>query len=322
MQPLEFEPDPLSVTMDPSWKLLVVLLGLAFGLALAVAFVVARSRGAVRSPSPLGIAGVVIGVVVAVWFLNRSRVAHEQQLIHEKQQWVQAQIQDSAEIDAAFTQLTEPRVVLEENAKEKVEELSEVDTQEASPPDWVESPPKKDGNVFRIATATQLCLTQSQCNQQQRTQLAETAIEYLRDNLDPSMHRPSTSLRAGDLGANSAELRRRLLLAEHWEQTPHHTGSGGGCSYKLHSLIQIDQHNGTWLISAWQDRVRDESVAAVAMGFIGVLACLGVTFGALKYDESTGGRYGKRLFAAVPLAIIGGLILLALTSEWWDGFLL
>ena len=50
----------------------------------------------------------------------------------------------------------------------------------------------------------------------------------------------------------------------------------------------------------------------VGMGAGSVLALLSLVFALLKVDTWTRGYYSKRLFLGVPLAIIGGLLLVSL----------
>ena len=247
----------------------------------------------------------------------------------------------SSSADRAFDQLTEPKIDLSEANTEgepaeptapdaatavvtsapdaatavvtSAPDSTEAVAAEADPPaesskpakpKWLTSPPKQSDGVYRTVIESGPYSTVDECRRDQRFKLLTAVNAYLRSNTEHTAH---SVVEASYYGVTYSELSQRFLQEEFWQE------SEGSFSemQTLHTLVEIDQSDGNWLVHSWRVKRNRGTVSAVFALFGGVLGLLGLTFGLLKIDEATKGFYSKRLFVGVPVAIIVLLSLLA-----------
>jgi hypothetical protein len=83
---------------------------------------------------------------------------------------------------------------------------------------------------------------------------------------------------------------------------------------KLYMQMEFTPDIDTELKQNLNAYARQSRIGMVGMGAASVLALLTMVWGLLKVDTATKGYYSKWLFIGVPLAIIGGVSLLAVVT--------
>lgn len=248
-------------------------------------------------------------------------------------------------VDAAFDQLTKPRIQLDTEASEATAEfaddsefkqLTEIDVAEslrgpaanARVPNWVSRRVTRKGTPYQVVLQSGTYELFADCQADLRHQLLKVALEYLRYNSGHRVHRSGevSIVKASDLGVGYDELYNRIVKGAFRYGGPSTRIGGellpGGNTTFLR--VEIDQPTGDWLIDRWASRGRwasyhglNEPLEIVVVLSCCVLGLIAAAYGLLRIDSATNQRYSKRLFIGVPVGIIGMLLVLALTARLW-----
>lgn len=177
-------------------------------------------------------------------------------------------------------------------------------------PDWVRNPPKSTENLYRTVVETGWWPDEQTCRQQTDEVLLIAVAHWLSD-----IHREAVGRNSSvDYEALlSPDYIRNELVSSEYVATRDFTHQDG--MKNLYLQIEIPDSKKQQVVRQWRNAVRGEQTAAVAMGMGSVLACLAGVLGLIKLDTYTKGYYSKRLFIGVPLAIIGGTLMLGLFAK-------
>jgi len=213
--------------------------------------------------------------------------------------------------EAMWEHLTRPRIVLDGNeAKEKTaKDVAQLETKESKTetlskptrPAWVDHPPKRIGNVYRVAVSAGPYRDAEECHQALVPKLLDAVhqrIAQLTASGDP--------LSLDQLGLGLDFVLREICHEEWVESTER--------SYAemkiVHVQLEFDAAVNKQLRTAIRDYQRESRITQVG-GIAGLsLGGLALLFGLLKMDTWTRGDYTKRLFLGVPAVIIALLTLI------------
>ncbi len=198
------------------------------------------------------------------------------------------------------------------DANESSEETAPAPTPAAEPskPAWVTTPPKRVGHVYRRVLQAGPYDTVGECQKAIGHEIESAVQQYVGEQADAEMHGRASRPPFTRLGISPPFI-REMVREEYYETV---VSSVNDNMKTLYVLLEIDAHARDTLLSYWRAYERKERIAVVAVGSGGLLAALAGLLGLLKLDTRTEGAYTKRLFIWVPLAIIGGFLLLALLA--------
>ncbi|NLE37966.1 MAG: hypothetical protein GX621_08065, partial [Pirellulaceae bacterium] len=185
-------------------------------------------------------------------------------------------------------------------AKPSEKPASPPETTTEDRPPWVDAPPRKVGDVYRMTVNVGPYETRLDCDRQLPERIQAAADDYVDRYLGPEV-KGRVRLPADYLEKNT--------VRETWEETREYSV---GPMTHLHVLLEFDRKTNDLIKQQWRDaQVRERIVqAGTALG--GVLTVLLAAFGLLKFDLATGGAYRKHM------AIGAILLLLALViGGWW-----
>ena len=259
----------------------------------------------------------LLGLFSAAFFMN---VSYERASMARDQAMAEAEDERSRAIaEAAFDELTKPRITLEQDdpnaaegdasgdpsrvAVETADGKFTVLSTDAPPPAWVERPPIQptSGNKTIAVIESGPYGEPSECLRVEGLELAAVARRYVRDSVADS---PSID----QLGMSTSELVQRFVTARHMSKE----ATSIMDVYTLHSLVEIDDQGGEQLVLLTLQESRTQKLRKITLLAGGVLTLIAGAFGLLKLDEATRGYYTKRLLIGVPVALVSTLWLLSL----------
>jgi hypothetical protein len=216
---------------------------------------------------------------------------------------------------------------------------------EAAPrPDWIDEIPKRTGYTRRDLIVTDEYESIDECYQAADVYLMLKTYEHLMEligrprygNTQPSITFTSDTIlvdgqvisaannhrsvddnrldQLNDLGIGIGYLRREVVAKDPKDNEPREyietTTRSIGPMKKLYMQIEFTPAVDRDLLQLWEASNRKDRFAFVGVGAASVLGLLGMVWGLLKVDTATKGYYTKRLFIGVPIAIIGGALVL------------
>jgi hypothetical protein len=183
------------------------------------------------------------------------------------------------------------------------------------PPDWVKYPPKSVPNVYRRVVSSSWYPSEAECRSRIDPQVEQAVSNYLHQTVGGTGMGLVQSL--PQLGITSDYIRDNLISNEFAERRgfAHEDGLTN-----LHVLLEIDSADSDFMTAQWRAHARMHRIAWVRNLMVGVMVSLAGVLGLIKVDTATKGYYTKRLFIGVPAAIIGGVMLIVATAEWWDRY--
>jgi hypothetical protein len=216
---------------------------------------------------------------------------------------------------------------------------------EAAPrPDWIDETPKRTGYTRRDLIVTDEYESIDECYQAADVYLMLKTYEHLMEligrprygNTQPSITFTSDTIlvdgqvisaannhrsvddnrldQLNDLGIGIGYLRREVVAKDPKDNEPREyietTTRSIGPMKKLYMQIEFSPAVDRELLQLWEASNRKDRFAFVGVGAASVLGLLGMVWGLMKVDTATKGYYTKRLFIGVPIAIIGGVLVL------------
>lgn len=221
---------------------------------------------------------------------------------------------------------------------------SEVGTSEApsaeSPrrerPRWTEERPKRIGDTEYKVIATDEYATERECQQAADILLLLATYEHLNSLVGHGFPtyttQPAIEFRSGQIYADDEAVvlsnghlwDPRLRQLQSMGVTPDFIrreivahGDDGvqrshletvsrsfGDMHKLFVQARFTPSADDQLRRMWNGYRRGERMAVVGAGGVGILALLGLVWGALKFDTMTKGYYTKRIFLGIPLGVL------------------
>ena len=167
--------------------------------------------------------------------------------------------------------------------------------QQQTRPDWVDKPPKRVGNVYRVVVSSDPYRTVEECHRALEPQLRD--IVQRRHALR-TPDRNHASLEQIGLGL---DFIFRHICRDDWVEQ---TKASFGEMQRVHVLMEFDEAIDRQLDEMYRQYERRFRIAEVG-GITGlVLGALALLYGMLKVDTWTRGYYTKRLFFGVPAVII------------------
>jgi hypothetical protein len=164
-------------------------------------------------------------------------------------------------------------------------------------PNWVEAPPRRVGDAYEIAVATDPFATRLECEarlpQALERAVAQYAAVYLGDDEAASQIRLPL------------DFLRTKVVAEEWEEP---FDSSVGPMVRIHALLRFDRAANARIDEAWQRRVVEARLWGLGTALCGVLATLAVAWAYVRLDLATGGAYRWRLRMAAALVILAILL--------------
>ncbi len=209
--------------------------------------------------------------------------------------------------EAMWQHLTRPQIELdEEEPKEKTAkdvELAVAKEPEQTRPAWVDHPPKRVGNVYRVVVSSGPYQTETECYHVLETLLAKEVQQRIEQLV------PDSQVSGPDAFGIGVDYVLRELCNGAWTET---SEASFGEMKQVHVLMEFGAAQDKLLRTAYRNYQRQGRVAQVG-GIAGlILGGLATLFGLLKIDTATKGYYSKRLFFGVPAAIIAILLLLVI----------
>ncbi len=206
-----------------------------------------------------------------------------------------------ASTEDIWEHLNRSRIVLEGDSEQTPVEAPAPET--PSRPAWVDTPPKRVGNVYREVLTSERYQTIPECHRSLEPRLRET-VRHRIEQLTSATEVPNLE----QLGVELDYVLREICHQE-WVET---VEASFGEMKIVHVLMEFDASDDDHLRSAMRDHQRWSRVGRVATLAGSVLGSLALLFGLLKADTHTRGYYTKRLFFGVPAAIIAAVALLDL----------
>ena len=190
-----------------------------------------------------------------------------------------------------------------------------VETPSANRPAWVETPPKRVGDVYQVAVVSEPYTTKPECDEHIDRLITIETAEYLDELLGEQRFA---------MYSNQSESRRwhwaRNRLSE-LDITPHFirqnickdefdeiVASSVGPMHKVHVLMKFDKDVEVALRRKWKESQIAERLTMVGVGAAALLSLVGMVFAYLKIDTVTKGFYTRRLQVA---ATVGTIIVIA-----------
>jgi len=175
------------------------------------------------------------------------------------------------------------------------ESLTEKESQKLDRPDWVDVPPKRVGNLYRVAISAGPYKTIPECHRALESELRQVFRHRL-EQLNLGHSQPSLET----LGLGLDFVLREICRME-WTET---TEPSFGKMKTVHVLMEFDNAVDDQIRIAYRNYHRSFRIAQVG-GIAGlVVGTLALIYGLLQLDTWTRGYYTKRLFLAVPAVII------------------
>ncbi|MBN1910587.1 MAG: hypothetical protein JW818_12655 [Pirellulales bacterium] len=162
-------------------------------------------------------------------------------------------------------------------------------------PAWVGAPDGRYGKGYQMVIKIGPYTSRSVCEQGMPRALEEAAREYAQRLLGRSTH-------GQDL--LSYEYMRERIVKEEWEEQVEEVIPGEPM-VSLHLLLRFDEDDNRRIKGGLHENQVKRRVAIVGSILGGFLLVLGLTFGALKFDQATEGRF-RKLGAAV--LVVGGVL--------------
>jgi hypothetical protein len=188
--------------------------------------------------------------------------------------------------------------------------------EEVPPPDWVTHPPKSVPNVYRRLVSSSWYPSEEECRTKIDPKIEQAVSNYLHQTVGD--HGMGLVHSLPQLGITRDFIYDNLVTNE-FCQTQDFSHTEEPLS-NLHYLLEIDSADTDFMVAQWRSHARMHRIAWVRNLMVGVMLSLAGVLGLIKIDTATKGYYTKRLFIGVPAAIIGGMMLIVATAEWWDKF--
>jgi hypothetical protein len=220
--------------------------------------------------------------------------------------------QNDPTLEALWDKLTESQIQLEpdpdytpdlskEENREKVAKEYGTQANGDMPPNWVLSPNKVIGEVFRRTVDSDPFVTEAECRRQLESELLPKVVSNRLEQLLPSkVHR---KVQIGDLAQYGIGLDfiLREICVDEFTAT---VETSVGPMKKVHVLMEFGQWEDNALISKWMRHEGDIRLAR--FGKIAGLSLTGLAlaWGLLRFDTYSRGYYSKQLLGGGVLAII------------------
>jgi len=177
-------------------------------------------------------------------------------------------------------------------------------------PDWVESPPSREGNIHTTAVCSDPHSTQSQAmhalDEKLKQATAEYIGEYLQSELAPQLIR-----------LNLNDIKQKLLRTGN---TYHERITVSvGQMHQVHAKLEFDNDFRKELDRRWGELRATYRLAETGLVSGGVLLLLVTIFGYFRLDNATRGYYTGRLqfmAAAAILAIVASSVMASRWIHW------
>lgn len=307
----------------PSWVAVSPLVLLVFGV---IVFLLFKHAGPTMGFAALAIPFVLLFVGysslerVEVQTADEIRMQSLAQLEgHASDIIVQASAEEEHDAAAAHGEIPMDDKAAEtaEDLEHRVDESLDASpvTPEVPVPDWVSHPPKSVPNVYRHVVNSSWYPTEEDCRARINPLIEEAVINYLHQTVGD--HGMGLVHSLPQLGITSDFIRDNLVADEFYKTRGFEHEDG---LTNLYVLLEIDSVESDFMVAQWRAHARLHRIAWVRNLMVGVMLSLAGVLGLIKIDTATKGYYTKRLFIGVPAAIIGGVMLIAATSQWWDRY--
>jgi hypothetical protein len=215
-------------------------------------------------------------------------------------------------LEALWNKLTESKIQIEpdpnftpdlsnEETRKKVAKEQGTKANGEMPPNWVFSPNKEIGGVYRRKVTSDPFVTEAECRRQLETELLPEVVSNRLEQLLPSkVHRKVQVDDLAQYGIGLDFILRDICVDEFTATVD----TSVGPMKKVHVLMEFDKSIDNALVSTW---VRHEGDIRLArFGKIAGLSLTGLAlaWGLLRFDTYSRGYYSKQLLGGSVLAII------------------
>lgn len=225
-------------------------------------------------------------------------------------------------------------------------EVAKIEKAASKRPEWIDETPKRTGHTRRDLIVTDEYESIDECYQAADVYLMLKTYDHLMDLSGQTRYditQPSISFtenailvdgrvisapehssvddnrlrQLNDMGIGIDYLRREIVAKDPKDNESReyieNTTRSIGPMKKLYMQIEFTPAVDRELLQLWDASRRKDRFAFVGAGAASVLGLLGMVWGLLRADTATKGYYTKRLFIGVPIAIIGGALVLLST---------
>jgi len=304
MSPIVDPMSPIEISM--LFALLAVLVVVANKLSNRTLFVIFGTGGF------LVLSGVFVG-----YFSFRQQpevrlIAGHNQTFRSRDSSQKATVVEEKSTEQMWEHLHRSRIVLDsvqqtEEQPATVSKAKEQKTEKANEivrPDWVDTSPKRIGNVYREVVTSGPYSTPEECHRALERGPFREVVRRRIEQLTGASEYPKLERLGLDIGFVLSDICRKQ-----WIETIESPSVG---EMKIvHVQMEFDASANNRLRTAYRNYKRQSRI--VEVGGIAALAIggLAMLYGLLKFDTWTRGYYTKRLFFGVPAVIIV-LVLLGL----------
>ncbi len=180
-----------------------------------------------------------------------------------------------------------------------------------SRPAWVETSPKRVGDIYRVALASDPYTTKRECDEHIDRLITIATAEYLGELMGERRY-------AGyDTRSESWQYGWALRRLSGLDITPHFirqnicsdefdeiVASSVGPMHKVYVLMEFDKNVEVALRDKWKESQIEERLTKVGVGAAALLSLLGMVFAYLKFDTVTQGFYTRYLKVAATVVTI------------------
>jgi hypothetical protein len=218
-------------------------------------------------------------------------------------------------LEVLWEKLTKARINLDEEAlpkpvddskdeavKEAVGETFGLDKDGKLPPDWVITPPKQVGSVYRVSVASDPFVTEEECRRQlEQEQLPQTVANRMRQIVKGRVGYPIKTEDPLPSGIGLDYIFREICRDQF---TTTVDSPSVGEMKKVHVLLEFNPHTDEHLLQAWTRSERQQRLASFSKIAALSLTGLAAVYGLLRFDTWSKGYYSRELLVGSVLAII------------------
>ncbi|WP_168205143.1 hypothetical protein [Bythopirellula goksoeyrii] len=221
-------------------------------------------------------------------------------------------------LDALWEKLTESQIDLtsasaeedDSNEQEKVELIAKtigLSAEGELPPNWVVTPPKAIGNVYRQRVASDPFVTEDECFRQlEAEQLPQAVCRRIEQLVSGEAGYPVKVSSPLPLGIG-LDFILRDICRDKFTGT---VATSVGTMHKVYALLEFNDSVDNELRHAWLNHERRTRLQSFGKYAAILIAALAAVYGLLRVDTWTRGYYSQQLLWGSAIAIIAVAFLL------------
>jgi hypothetical protein len=251
-------------------------------------------------------------LVLAMFMVLVMLIFKDLGLIENQNAGMNSNSNDDPTLEALWNKLTESKIQIEpdpehtpdlskEEIRKKVAKEYGTKPNGDMPPNWVLSPNKVIGEVFRRTVDSDPFVTEAECRRQLENELLPEVVSNRLEQLLPSkVHRKVQIDNLAQYGIGLDFILREICVDEFTATVD----TSVGPMKKVHVLMEFGQWEDNALVSKWMQH--ESEIRLARFGKIAGLSLTGlaVAWGLLRFDTYSRGYYTKQLLVGGVLAII------------------